>query len=126
VAIKSSASAKKPGLQLRESVMFKDRKFIWVVEYFIGLVLLAIIMPSILRPHPGWSEAHGWAYLLFIACSGIILISAAGAMKQRLKMAKRITELERTVCNLKAAQNQTQNEAGQKHATSGNLVGSVN
>jgi hypothetical protein len=79
--------------------MFKDRRFIWVLEYVIGLGLLAVIMPAIVRPHPGWSPAHGWAYLLFIACSGITLLSCAGSMRQRMHLEDRIKQLEQKAHN---------------------------
>jgi hypothetical protein len=106
--------------------MQKDRKVVWIVEYVIGFALLAATMPFIVHPQPGWSAAHGWAYLLFIACSGIALLSSASAARQRMQLAKRIAELERTVGGLKPAQKQTPNESGQKRTANQHLVGSVN
>ena len=102
--------------------MFKDRKFIWVLEYLIGLGLLAVIMPSIVRPHPGWSSAHSWAYLLFIACAGVVLVSAAGSMRQRMQMVKRIEQLERAATSRKRAQS----ESEQRPAADEHYAGSMN
>ncbi len=106
--------------------MLKDKKFIWILEYLIGLGLLVVIMPFLVRPHPIWSDAHGWAYLLFITCSGIILVSSAGSMRQRMRLAKRIEQLEQMVNNPKPAPKQAQSEAGQKRTASEYFVGSVN
>ncbi len=105
--------------------MFKDKKSIWVIEYIIGLGLIVLISPLILRPNTHWSMAYGWAYLLFVACSGIILVSAAGAMRQRMKLEERIAKLERMLEN-QETQKQPQSETEQKHTTSEQLVGSVN
>jgi len=93
--------------------MFKDKKFVWVLEYLIGMGLLVVIMPSIVRPHPGWSPAHGWAYLLFIACSGITLLSCAGSMRQRMRLEKRINQLEQMAQNPKPAQREEQSSEQQ-------------
>ena len=106
--------------------MLKDRKSVWVVEYLIGIGLLVTVLPSIVHPHPGWSAAHGWAYLLFIACSGITLLGFASSMRQRIDLSERITKLEQMADGLKGAQKQTQNESGQKRTTSEQLVSSVN
>jgi hypothetical protein len=106
--------------------MFGDKKMLWILEYAIGFILLAVVIPFIVHPQPGWSAAHGWAYLLFIACSSITLISSASGTRQRMKLAKRIAELERIVDNRKPAQKQAQSESGQKRAASEHFVGSVN
>jgi len=106
--------------------MLKDRKLVWVVEYVIGIAFLLAVMPFIIHPQPGWSDAHGWAYLLFIACAGITLVSSASGARQRMKLSERIKELEQMVEGPKAAQKQAHNESGQQFITSEHLVGSVN
>jgi hypothetical protein len=106
--------------------MLKDRKSVWVVEYAIGIALLVTVLPSIVHPHPGWSAAHGWAYLLFIACSGIMLLGLASSMRQRIALSDRITKLEQMAEGLKGAQKQIQAESGQKRTTSEQFVSSVN
>jgi hypothetical protein len=106
--------------------MLKDRKSVWVVEYLIGIGLLVTVLPSIVHPHPGWSPAHSWAYLLFIACSGIMLLGLASSMRQRIALSDRITKLEQMAQGRQGCQNQTQVESKQKRTTSEQLVNSVN
>jgi len=106
--------------------MFNDNKSLWVTEYAIGIVLLVASLPLILTPQPAWGSAHGWAYLLFIACTGIMLVGCASAMRQRIQLADRIEKLEKTIDELKSAQKQGPNQAVQKRTTIDNLVGSVN
>jgi hypothetical protein len=106
--------------------MLKDRKLVWVVEYIIGIVFLVAVMPFIVHPQPGWSDAHGWAYLLFIACAGITLISSASGTRQRLELSERIKKLEQMVEGQKSAQKPTHSEGGQKHTLSEQFAGSVN
>jgi hypothetical protein len=106
--------------------MLKDRKLVWAVEYLIGIVLLVAVLPFIIRPQPGWSPAHGWAYLLFIACAGITLISSASGTRQRMELSERIKKLEQMVENQKPVNQQTHGESGKQFITSEHLVGSVN
>ena len=73
--------------------MFKDRTLIWLLEYVFGGMLAVVPLTSrILRP-PAWTEAHLWAVQLFVVSLGVILISCASSMRQRLLLAKRIDEL---------------------------------
>jgi hypothetical protein len=104
--------------------MNKDN-LIWVVEYLIGIGFLVAVLPFIVNPQPGWSPAHGWAYLLFIVCAGIALISSASGTRQRIELSKRITELEKKL-DEKSAQNRTQNTSGPQFISKEHLVGSVN
>ena len=106
--------------------MQKDRKLVWVVEYLIGVGFLAAVLPFIVHPQPGWSPAHGWAYLLFIACAGITLISSASGTRQRLELSERIKQLEQKLDEQESAQNQTPGEIGKQFITKEHLVGSVN
>jgi hypothetical protein len=105
--------------------MNKDN-LIWAVEYLIGIGFLVAVLPFIVHPQPGWSPAHGWAYLLFIACAGITLISSASATRQRLELSKRIEQLEKKLSEQKSAQNQIQNASGPQFISKEHLVGSVN
>jgi len=73
--------------------MFKDRMLIWLLEYVFGGTLAVVPLASrVLRP-PAWTEAHLWATQLFIVSLGVILISCASSMRQRLLLARRIDEL---------------------------------
>jgi hypothetical protein len=106
--------------------MLRDRKAVWVVEYLIGIALLVTVLPSIVHPHPGWSPAHSWAYMLFIACAGIMFLGLASSMRQRIALSDRITKLEQMAQVQQGSQKQTQAESGQKRTTSEQLVSSVN
>jgi len=112
--------------QLRESIMLKDKKVLWVVEYIIGFILLVAVIPLIVHPQPGWSEAHGWAYLLFLISVSIILLSCASAMRQRMQLAERIAELERMTIGLKTAGSRGQGEGKQKRTVGEQFAGSAN
>ena len=106
--------------------MNSDNKLIWAVEYLIGIGFLVAVLPFIVHPQSGWSPAHGWAYLLFIACSGITLISSASGTRQRIELAKRIEELEKKLNEQKSVHNQTQNGNEPQFISKEQLVGSVN
>jgi hypothetical protein len=106
--------------------MFGDKKLLWVIEYALGLVILAVVMPLIVQTHPGWSGAHGWAYLLFLACCSITLISSAGAMRQRIRLAARIAKLEQMAEDMKRSGSQMNSNSTQKHTAKEQFVGSVN
>jgi hypothetical protein len=106
--------------------MHKDMKLVWVVEYLIGIGFLVAVLPFILHPQPGWSPAHGWAYLLFIACAGISLISSASGTRQRIELSKRIAELEDMLDGLKTCQKHSQNENNQKNVNTEKFINSVN
>jgi hypothetical protein len=108
-----------------ESVMFKDKRFIFVIEYIIGFSLLIAVMPSLVNPHTGWSEAHWWAYLLFIVTSSFIFLSCASAMRKRLALKRRIEKLEKAVEDLKYPGNHTDTDS-LKRAIKEQLVGSLN
>jgi hypothetical protein len=97
---------------------------IWVLEYLIGIGLLVAALPFIVQPQPGWSAAHTWAYLLFMACAGIVLISSASGMRQRVELSKRITELENKLNE--SAENRTRNTSAPQFISKEHLVGSIN
>jgi hypothetical protein len=106
-----------------ESAMFKDKKTIIVIEYVVGFSLLIVVLPYIVAPHPDWSKAYWWAYLLFIVGAGIALIGSASGMKQRLDLAQRITTLEQKIDVLIK---QAQRECEQKNKTCDELLFSAN
>ena len=97
--------------------MLKDSKLVWVVEYLLGIGFLVAVLPFIVHPQPGWSPAHGWAYLLFIACAGITLISSASGTRQRMEMNERIKKLEQMVENQKPGNQQTHGENEKQFVT---------
>ena len=73
--------------------MLNDRMLIWILEYVLGGTLVVVTLaPRVLWP-PTWTEAHIWAAQLFVASLGVILISCASSMRQRLLLARRIDRL---------------------------------
>jgi protein-S-isoprenylcysteine O-methyltransferase Ste14 len=106
--------------------MLKDRTLVWAVEYLIGIALLVTVILFVVHLQTGWSDAHSWAYLLFIACVGFILAGSASAMRQRMQLAERIAKLERVVEGAKPAQKRARNKSGRKRTLSERLIGSVN
>ena len=99
---------------------------IWIVEYLIGIGLVAAAVPFIVGAQPGWNPADGWAYLLFIICIGVAFIVSASGTRQRMELSRRISELEKTIGEPKFAQNQTQKTSGPQFVSREHLVGSVN
>lgn len=77
--------------------MFKDRMLVWVLEYVFGGVLVIVpLMSQVLCP-PAWTDAHKWATQLFVVSLGVILISCASSMRQRLLLARRIDKLAKQI-----------------------------
>jgi hypothetical protein len=73
--------------------MFKDRTLIWSLEYVFGGMLVVVPLAIRVWEPPVWTESHRWATHLFVVSLGVILISCASSMRQRLFLARRIDEL---------------------------------
>jgi len=73
--------------------MLKDRMIVWFLEYVFGGMLVIIPLASQLFRRFAWTDAYVWTAKLFTACLGVILISCASSMRQRLFLAKRIDKL---------------------------------
>jgi len=73
--------------------MFKDRMIVWFLEYIFGGTLVIVPLASQLLRRSAWTDAYVWSARLFVACLGVILISCASSMRQRLLLSKRIDEL---------------------------------
>jgi len=87
--------------------MFNDRRLIWILEYvFGGILVLVPLTPRVLHP-PAWTEAHIWATQLFVVSLGVILISCASSMRQRLLLARRIDRLAKQVAEGYGSSSQT-------------------
>ena len=74
--------------------MFKDKTAVWVVEYIFGtgLVLAGLTGMGFWRLYP-----RLWPVPLFIICLGVILISCASSMRQRMFLARQIDELAKQI-----------------------------
>jgi hypothetical protein len=73
--------------------MFKDRRLIWVLEYIFGGILVIVPLGGLAVRQINWTEANLCAVGLFIVCLGVILISCASSMRQRMLLARRIDML---------------------------------
>ena len=73
--------------------MFKDRMIVWFLEYVFGGALVIVPMTSLTVSRFAWTDAYVWTAKLFVACLGVILISCASSMRQRLLLVKRIDKL---------------------------------
>lgn len=77
--------------------MFKDRMPVWVLEYVFGGMLIIVPLTSRVLCPPTWTDAHQWATQLFVVSLGVILISCASSMRQRLLLARRIDRLAKQI-----------------------------
>ncbi|HRS12296.1 MAG TPA: hypothetical protein P5068_19790 [Sedimentisphaerales bacterium] len=75
--------------------MLDDHRIIWILEYVFGATLVAAPLTSRVVRLPAWTDAHTWATQLFVVGLGVILISCASSMRQRLLLARRIDRLTR-------------------------------
>ena len=73
--------------------MLKDRMAVWVLEYILGGILVLVPMVLLGLGWAGWMDARVWVVGLFVVCLGVILISCASSMRQRLLLARRIDRL---------------------------------
>jgi len=73
--------------------MFKDRMIVWLLEYVFGGALVIIPLASQSFRRFAWTNTYVWTAKLFAACLGVILISCASSMRQRLLLSKRIDKL---------------------------------
>ena len=73
--------------------MFKDRMIVWFLEYLFGGMLVIVPLASQSLRRFAWTNTYLWTAKLFVACLGVILISCASSMRQRMLLAKRIDKL---------------------------------
>lgn len=80
--------------------MFKDRVVVWVVEYIVGGALVVAPMLGLFFWRLGLMDTYIYTVQLFIVCLGVVLISCASSMRQRMLLAKRIDTLAEQVQEL--------------------------
>jgi len=73
--------------------MLKDNVVVWVLEYVFGGALVVAPMTGMVIRRRVSIDSYTWAALLFVACLGVVLISCASSMRQRMLLAKRIETL---------------------------------
>jgi hypothetical protein len=66
---------------------------VWFMEYFLGGMLVIVPLVSQFFRRFAWTDSYLWTAKLFTACLGVILISCASSMRQRLLLARRIDKL---------------------------------
>jgi hypothetical protein len=79
--------------------MFKDRMLIWILEYMVGGTLVLVPLVHLVFYAPDGADAYNWATQLFIVCLGVILISCASSMRQRMLLARRIDRMVEEISN---------------------------
>jgi len=80
--------------------MFKDRVLVWVVEYIVGGALVVAPMLGLFFWRPGLMDTYIYTVQLFIVCLGVVLISCASSMRQRMLLARRIDALAEQLTEL--------------------------
>lgn len=92
--------------------MFKDRTVVWVMEYIVGgaLVIVPLLIGLGLQ-WAAWTDAHIWAVGLFVICLGVILISCASSMRQRILLARRIDTLDKRMADGSASSQESATES---------------
>jgi hypothetical protein len=98
--------------------MLKDRMIVWFLEYVFGGALVIVPLASQLFHRFAWTDSYFWTAKLFAACLGVILISCASSMRQRLLLAGRIDKLAEqmqtsTASSRISAQTKNQSNRGQ-------------
>lgn len=73
--------------------MLKDRIVIWVLEYIVGGMLVITSLTVLGFRGSARTDAHIWAAHLFVVCLGVILVSCASSMRQRMLLARRVDML---------------------------------
>jgi len=77
--------------------MFKDRVTVWWLEYIFGGSLVLISLADMWFRGSVRTDAYIWAAHLFIVCLGVILISCASSMRQRMLLARRLDMLAKQI-----------------------------
>lgn len=83
--------------------MLKDKAIIWVLEYIVGGTLIIIPLMGLIIWQAAWIDAKLWAAQLFVICLGVILVSCASSMRQRMLLAKCIDNLAKQITDSSAS-----------------------
>ena len=95
---------------MHEVIMFKDRMLIWILEYVVGGTLVVVALASLTFSEPARIDAYNWAARLFIVCLGVILISCASSMRQRMLLARRIDRMAKQISDNSASSSRESRE----------------
>lgn len=83
--------------------MFKDRVVIWTLEYIIGGMLVLVPLVALGFGRISWTDTSFLAVGLFVISLGVILLSCASSMRQRMLLARRIEALAERVTEATAS-----------------------
>ena len=90
--------------------MFKDRMLVWILEYIVGGTLVLVPLASLILSSPVQTDAYNWATQLFIVCLGVVLISCASSMRQRMLLARRIDRMAKQISDNSASSSRESRE----------------
>ena len=79
--------------------MLKDNKVIWAMEYILGGLLVVVSLAALVFWPGSQLDMRIWTSELFAACLGVILISCASSMRQRMILAKSIEQRIRQIAD---------------------------
>ena len=77
--------------------MLTDNKVIWAMEYIFGGLLVAVSLAALVFWPASQLDMRIWASELFVACLGVILISCASSMRQRMIIMKSVDQQIRQI-----------------------------
>lgn len=80
-------------LDFKGFIMFNDNAVVWVLEYIFGGILVVVSITGLALGRSVWFDTYIWAVYLFVVCLGVVLISCASSMRQRILLAMRIDRL---------------------------------
>jgi len=80
-------------LEFKGFIMFNDNAVVWVLEYIFGGILVVVPITGLALGQFVWLDTYIWAVHLFVVCLGVVLISCASSMRQRILLARRIDRL---------------------------------
>ena len=83
--------------------MFKDNMAVWVLEYTLGGILVLVPLTGLALWWPSWTDARIWSAQLCVVCLGVVLISCASSMRQRILLARRIERLAKQIADNSAS-----------------------
>jgi hypothetical protein len=79
--------------------MFKDKVVIWMLEYIFGGVLVLISLADMEVRESVMTDAYIWSAHLFVVCLGVVLISCASWMRQRILLSRRLDMLAKRLAD---------------------------
>ena len=79
--------------------MLKDKKIIWMLEYVFGGLLVAVSLAALVFWCDSQLDTRIWTSELFATSLGVILISCASSMRQRMIIMKSVDQRIRQIAD---------------------------